>query len=173
MIWPKLKTFLLSKLQVPVWLLLALGGVGLLILVVVLWPASGSREWLQILVDDQGKIDGVVVQAGRIPREVLAALPNPQNKHKLNRAQIKKLAEEVGLYQDRLVNPHLVFEDWVIDWWSKQIDNAWEMELQFLSRRLVLEAADRKGAYIANPGDLSHWSERLYPYLKKRTLEGK
>jgi hypothetical protein len=45
------------------------------------------------------------------------------------------------------------------------------LELQFLSRRLVLEAAERAQARIPYPGDLSKWSERVYPILLKKAQE--
>lgn len=173
MLWPKLKTFLLAKVPVPVWLFVALGSVGLLILAILLWPASAkSREWLHILVDDQGRIDGLIVHADKIPREVLEELPSPYDRKIMtDRKLIQQMAQAKGLYEDRRVNPHLIFDDGVIDWWSKNKKIAWELELEFLSRRLVLEAADRKGVYIPAAGDLSRWAERLHPFLKKRTLE--
>ncbi len=172
MFWPKLKTFLLAKIPVPVWLFVALGGVGLLILAIILWPASQKHDWLQILVDDQGRIDGLIVHAERIPREVMEELPSPfDRKIMADREQIRQLAQAKGLYEDRRVNPHLIFDDGVINWWVMQKRPAWELELELLGRRLLLEAADRKGVYIPDPGYLGKWSERIYPYLKKRTLE--
>ncbi len=173
MLWAKLKTFLLGKVPVPVWLFVALGGVGLLILAILLWPASAkSREWLHILVDDQGRIDGLIVHADKIPREVLEELPSPYDRKIMtDRKLIQQMAQAKGLYEDRRVNPHLIFDDGVISWWIMQKRPSWELELEFLGRRLLLEAADRKGVYIPDPGYLGKWSERIYPYLKKRTLE--
>jgi hypothetical protein len=172
MLWTALKGFRTAGIRVPVWRSLALGLVGVAVLF-MLWWALRSKDWLEVHRDNEGHMAGFVVDPQRIPKEVLDSLPNPQDVRKLDKTQLKQLAEATGLFQSRKVNPHLVFDAGVIDYWAKQKRSAWEFALEFLSRRLILEAAERQGAVIPFVGDLSMWSERLYPYLKKRALENR
>jgi hypothetical protein len=170
--WTRLKRFLTYPISIPLWCLLLVAALGLGIwgMVWILGPAR--RPWLEVLKDKEGAIAGLHVEPKRIPKAVLAELPIPGDNSPLtDPAQIKALAEHYELFQTRETNSHLCFEDGIIDYWSKQRRPAWELELQFLSRRLVLEAAERVQARIPYPGDLSKWAERIYPILLKNAQE--
>jgi len=171
MFWLRIKQFLSRPLSVLLWLLLLILGLG--VGGTIWWLVGpGRRPWLELLKDKEGVIMGVRVDPQRIPRAVLDQLPSPGDDTPVrDKAEIQALAERHGLYQSWKINPHLTFEDWVIDYWSKQGRPAWDLELQFLSRRLVLEAAERGGVRIPYPGDLSRWAERVYPVLLKRAQE--
>lgn len=172
MFWLRFKQFLSRSVSIPVWflLLIALLGLGAGGTYWLLGP--GRRPWLEVLKDEDGVIVGVHVDPRKIPRDVLDQLPTPNDNTPLrDPAEIKALAEHYELYQSWETNPHLAFDRGVIDYWSKQGRPAWELELQFLSRRLVLEAAERAQARIPYPGDLSKWAERVYPFLLKKAQE--
>src|SRR6185437_15176517 len=107
------------------------------------------HPWLEVRKGPDQVIAGLRVEPRNIPSVVLAQLPTPDGQTPLRDAgQIKVLAERYGLYQSWQVNPHLTFDRGVIAYWSQQGRTAWELELQFLSRRLLLEAAERDHAYI-------------------------
>jgi hypothetical protein len=172
MSWNRLKQFLCRSVSIPVWSLLLLAAIGLGVGGIV-WLLSPPRHpWLEVLKDKEGVISGIHLDPKKIPKAVLAELPPLGDNSPLrDPPQIKALAERYGLYQSWETNSHLCFDDSVIDFWSKQSRTAWELELQFLSRRLVLEAADRAHVRIPYPGDLSKWAERVYPILLKKVQE--
>jgi hypothetical protein len=172
MFWFRLKQFLARSVSIPMWLLLLIAVLGLSGGATFWLLGPGQRPWLEVLKDKDGAIVGLHVEPRKIPRAVVDQLPSPGDNTPLrDKAEIKALAERYELYQSWEPNPHLAFEDWVIDYWSKQGRPAWELELQFLSRRLVLEAAERSQARIPSPGDLSKWAERIYPILLKKAQE--
>ena len=67
------------------------------------------------------------------------------------------------------VNPHLRFQDGDIAFFAEQSLAAWEIELEFLARKLVLEAADREDVVIQDPGELAHAASKVYSTLYQRT----
>jgi hypothetical protein len=168
----RFKQFLSRSVSIPVWLLLLIVILGLGTSGTIWWHGPGQRPWLEVLKDKDGVIVGLHVDPRKIPRSVVDQLPPPGDNTPLrDKSEIKALAERYEMYQSWETNPHLTFEGWVIDYWSKQGRPAWELELQFLSRRLVLEAAERAQARIPYPGDLSKWAERVYPILLKKAQE--
>jgi hypothetical protein len=149
-----LERFLSLSVPVRVLLLLAALGVG------VGWTAwllgRGGHPWLEVLKDEEGKIAGLRVDPRKIPGEVLDRIPKAGDDTPLrDPAQIAALAEQYGLFHSREANPHLTFDDGDIRYWSEQKRPAWELEMEFFSRRLVLDAAEGAGARIPSPGDLT------------------
>lgn len=172
MFWFRLKQFLSRSVSIPLWLLLLIAVLALGIGGAVWWLGPDQRPWLEVLKDKDGNIVGLHVEARKIPRDVLAQLPSPGDNRPLrNPTEIKALAERYELYQSWEANPHLCFDAGDIAYWSKQGRPAWEFEIQFLSRRLVLEAAKRAQTHIPSPGDLSQWAERVNPILLKKAQE--
>jgi hypothetical protein len=168
----RLKRFFSLSATIPLWILLLITVLGLGVGGSVWWLGPGRRPWLEVTKDKDGAIAGLHVEPKRIPKAVLAELPIPGDNSPLSDpAQIKALAEHYDLYQTRHTNSHICFDDGTIDYWSKQRRPAWELELQLLSRRLVLEVAERAQARIPYPGDLSKWAERVYPILLKKAQE--
>jgi len=172
MFWLWFKQFLSRFISIPIWFLLVLVFAGLGIGGTVWWFGPGQRPWLEVLKDKDGVLVEIRVEPRKIPQSVLDQLPTlGDNTPVRDKAQIQALAERYELYQSWETNPHLRFDDGVIDYWSKQGRPAWDLELQFLSRRLVLESAERAQARIPYPGDLSRWAERIYPLLLKKAQE--
>jgi len=172
MFWLRLKQFLARSVSIPVWLLLLVAVIGVGVGGTFWLLGPGQRPWLEAIKDKDSVIVGLHIDPRKIPQTVLDQLPTLGDNAPLrNPNEVKTLAERCELYQSWATNPHLTFDDGVLAYWSKQGRPAWELELQFLSRRLVLEAAERAQARIPSPGDLSKWAERVYPILLKKAQE--
>lgn len=168
----RLKQSLYRAVSSPAGFLLLIPVVGLVAVGTIWLIGLGRNTWLEVLKDNNGVMVGMEVDPQRIPSTLLAQLPTPgDNTPLLDARKIKTLAERYELYQSWESNPTLCFDDGVIAYWSKQGRPAWELELRFLSRRLVLESAERAQARIPSPGDLSYWAERVYPVLFKKAQE--
>ncbi len=172
MFWTTSKPSFSHLLSLSGWPLLLIATIGLSVSGIVWWLFQGQRSWLEIHKGKDGVVEGLHVSPQKIPQDILARLPSPDDNTPLrDPVRIKALAEKYGLYQAWQSNPHLRFDEGVINYWSKQARSAWELEMQFLSRQLVLEAAERAQARIPSPGDLSQWAERVYPILFKNVQQ--
>lgn len=114
---------------------------------------------------------GQEVPAARQPQEVdvaeppeLPAIADPQSP---TRAEVHELAGFYGLFTRWQVNPHLSFEAGDVSFWAEQGLGAAELEVEFESRRMVLERAERTGQFIPSQGDLSHHAEELQAGLRE------
>ena len=80
-----------------------------------------------------------------------------------DKASVKKLAEDAGLYKTRTANPHLEFLGGDVSWWAGECRtiSISRLQAEFAARSVVLEAADRDDIYIETQGDLSAISQSL------------
>ena len=131
-------------------------------------PSKARHRWIGIRKKD-GKVIDVTVEQSKIPKDVIVSLPPRQENHKLNKSQIRQLAEKHRLFARTEFNPHLRFKDGDISYWRDQNIAAWELELEFLARWLMLEVADREEVTIPTQGDLSHWATKLMGALYRAT----
>lgn len=130
-----------------------------------------KHTWIEVRKDSDGKLIGIDVNAKKIPKEALDRLPSKKDEQKLNKSQVRELAKEYRLLERAETNPHLRFKDGDISYWAEQDVAAWEMNIEFLARQLLLEVADRDEATIPAQGDLSHWAGKLYSSLYKKARE--
>lgn len=129
------------------------------------------HPWIHVRKDGEGKLVAIEADAKKIPKDIIRLLTPKKDEQKLNRDKIRELAKKHKLLALTDVNPHLRFKDGDISYWAEQNLAAWELELEFLARRLVLEVADRDEAVVPTQGDLSHWATKLYVTLYKKASE--
>ena len=94
--------------------------------------------------------------------------PKIENPQRLTRTEVRRLAEFYGLTQRRKVNPHLRFLEGDISYWFEQRLSEDELKLEFESRRIILDRAEKSGEVISTQGDLSYLAETEQPDLKLR-----
>ncbi len=138
----------------------------LVLVVLYVLARSGGEPWL-VLEPEGGKLSGLRVDDSRIPAEVVQSLPQATEKQKLDRGAILVLAGKHRLDEALAVNPQLQFNQQDALYWSKLALPHWRLELAFLSRRLLLEAAERTQTTIATQGDLSYYAEKLEQVLAR------
>ena len=147
------------------WLWLTLLSVSLLCatVAVVFWVTNARKRagWLVLDGDAQGQLAELTVKKDRIPADVLASLSHPKSTTRLSRDAIRQLAQEHDLFGPWRTNGHLCFNDGDIRWWSEQARDGWEIELEFLARKVLLQAAERDLLIIKDQGTLSYWSDRI------------
>lgn len=90
----------------------------------------------------------------------------------LTRDEIEDLAEKCGLYERMQLNNHLRFQDGDISFWHEQQHNksnlrSEDLHFEFVSRRVVLLAAENEEIFIETPGDLSHAAKKIQSKMKK------
>jgi hypothetical protein len=127
-------------------------------------PAQSS-SWLVLHKDSDGNLNKLSIAKKAIPQSVIDGLPRKRTMTKLNEAQIRELMDKYHLFDDREVNRHLRFADFNVQWWNKQDRPIWEMEVQFYSRQLLLEEADRSKVRIETHAKLSSWANQVYQAL--------
>ena len=99
--------------------------------------------------------------------EVVAAFTDKTSPTK---SEIKKLAGEIGLLKEYETNPHLSFLDGDCAYWAEQGLSFKRLEIEFTARKIVLEAADKKGVIIPTQGDLSSAAQQIMGELLKYKL---
>jgi hypothetical protein len=107
----------------------------------------------------------VTLEPGPIPKELNDILPENKDISKPTKTQIKNLAEKNRLFEEWEVNPVLQFQDGDISYWYEQGKPAWNLELQFLARRIVIERAEEAKGKIPSQGDLSALSQPVFSWL--------
>jgi|WetSurMetagenome_2_1015567.scaffolds.fasta_scaffold261128_1 hypothetical protein len=114
----------------------------------------------------QGQATSVVLdEKAETPKALLDLLPAKKDTRKLTKEEIRQVAEKNRLFNDWDINPVLRFQDGDISAFSKEDLPAWNIELQFLARRIVIEAAEREKAKIPSQGDLSALSNPVFSWL--------
>ena len=81
--------------------------------------------------------------------------------------EISRLAAEFGLFEKTNINPDLAYKSGDIGYWAGQNKTRRDLVLEFASRRLILDIADREGIEIPKMGDLSFWAELARPDLER------
>jgi hypothetical protein len=157
--------------SVPIWAWIFLSAVGVPLGIAALRAGKKHDGWIQLRTDKRGTVINIVVRPQFIPKAVRARLPESQGKGLCTEDRVNRLAENYGLYTAWRVNPHLRYSSGDTTYWAKQKRPAHELEMEFLARRCVLEAAERVQARIPNQGDLSHWSGKVYAVLMKKAQE--
>lgn len=133
--------------------------------------AKAKRIPLQNVVHIQrnktGRATKVIVEEGaKVPKELLVLLPSKDTRM-LSKSQIRELAGKHRLMEEWEVNPVLKFKAGDISFFYEEHLSAWDVELQFLARRIVLESAEEEEATIPSQGDLSALSNPVYSWLHK------
>ncbi len=113
----------------------------------------------------ENEVGVVPVEIKEIEKEA-CALPELNNDTHIikHRKDVKKIAERCDMFTRWKVNGHLKFQDGDISYFSGKF-SAFELELQFRSRRLILAKADEIGIRIDEPGDLSQKAKRIEAML--------
>jgi hypothetical protein len=126
---------------------------------------SEKPPFLVVRADQTGNINDLTVNVDSLPPDIASVLRAPKFTTELSRDQIRELAIQHQLFAIHPVNPQLCFIEGDVTFWQKQRRAGWELELEFLARRLLLETADRAHIKIATQGILSYYSRQLYNKL--------
>jgi hypothetical protein len=121
--------------------------------------------FLVVRADPAGNISDLTVNEDNLPAEIAAVLGAPKVTTGLARDQVRELAMRHQLFAVHAMNPQLRFIEGDVTFWLHQRRAGWELELEFLARRLLMEAADRAQVKIATQGTLSYYARRLYGKL--------
>ena len=123
-------------------------------------------SWLSISKDAEGKLNGVMIRERTIPSSLLATLPQTREDAKVTtREEVREVMQKHHMFDHRQINDQLRYNDNSITYWTKRSLSRWELELEFLSRHLLLEEADRADVIIVDHGKLSYWAKRIYEVL--------
>lgn len=121
----------------------------------------------------ENEVGVIPVEIKEIEREACALLELNNDGHIVkNRKDVKQIAERCDMFTRWKVNGHLKFQDGDISYFSGKF-SAFELELQFRSRRLILAKADEIGIRIDEPGDLSQKAKRIEAILFDIWSKGK
>ncbi len=128
---------------------------------IVIYPTSGHTEIgsYPIHIAIENKDVQVALQDIEIPLDKSINRITTTSKPSLE--QIKQLAKDIGLLEETATNPHLSFLDGDISFWYKQGLSLDRLQLEFISRKAVLTAADRAGVVIGNQGELSWAAQQI------------
>jgi hypothetical protein len=85
----------------------------------------------------------------------------------LTRAEVQAMAEYYDLFRNWSVNPHLRLKTGDVSYWYEQRLPEKALQLEFESRRIVLEQAERSGRRIPTQGDLSALAQEIQASLIK------
>ena len=91
----------------------------------------------------------------------------------LSEEDIERLANNFGLLNEIRMNPGLRFQEGDISYWYEQGLSRTEYELEFLARKIVLEAAAENEVNIGDSGELSAAAQDIMFYLvqEKRVID--
>jgi len=123
-------------------------------------------QQLDLLVNSfTNENDELSIENERIEKEALE-FSNSKNEDTIitDRNETRRIATQCGMFNSWNVNSHLKFQDGDISYFTGKF-NAFELELQFRARRLLLEKADEKRIRLDEPGDLSQKSKRIEAQL--------
>lgn len=125
-----------------------------------------ERKLAKIAIPDSR----ILLEASKMPVDPEASISN------LNKSEVEKIIHEIGLQNESKINPHLKFEDGDISYFYEQNLTKLQLELEFRSRKMVLDMADEDNTFINEPGDLSQKAKsikaRLLKAWRDRTLNG-
>jgi hypothetical protein len=109
-------------------------------------------------------------QGGTTHLHKLESLTYPpiRNSQKLSKDEIRKLADFYELTKGWKFNPHLKMKGGDISYWYEQGLSENEIKLEFESRRIVLERAEKNHQVIDTEGDLSHLAQKIQAEIVKR-----
>jgi hypothetical protein len=85
----------------------------------------------------------------------------------VSKDEVRSLAEYYGLFRNWNVNPHLKFQTGDVSFFFEQHLSETVYQLQFDSRRIVLERAEQTGRRIPTQGDLSALAQEIQAQLIK------
>jgi hypothetical protein len=85
----------------------------------------------------------------------------------LTKPEVRAMAEYYGLFRNWSVNPHLKLKTGDISYWYEQQLSERALQLEFDSRRIVLERAERSGQRIPTQGDLSALAQEIQATIAK------
>lgn len=125
-----------------------------------------SPRFIEVSKNSDGDITDLDTNIAAAPKSLLGALPNHDDERRLNKHQIRELADKYDLRKRTEVNPHLRFKDGDISFWEEQNLAAWELEFEFLARQQLLKAADEQEVTIPTQGDLSQWAAKVSAALQ-------
>jgi hypothetical protein len=83
---------------------------------------------------------------------------------------VKSLVHYYQLNQKPKMNPHLVFGDKEIEYWSGTNLDRQTLQLEFAARRIVLDAADKQNVAIRDQDMLSAAARQVIPDLQGATV---
>ena len=151
------------------WLPLVLCGTLLFISQAMAEEDANSIPSLQRIVriekNSEQQVTTVIVDnTAKAPAELLSLLPQ-KDPNVLTKIQIRDVAQKNRLFTVWEVNPGLRFQDGDISYWYEQKLPAWDLELQFLARRIVIERAEEAKGRIPSQGDLSALSQPVFSWL--------
>lgn len=140
----------------------------------------GSKNTIFVIsgvyLDKNGKLQNLSMSKSKVVKDDDIAinydlLPEKREDRIPHRNEIYEFAELYDLTKPSKENPQLRFKEGDIAYWTEQQLSVWEIQLEFYSRSIVLETADLNNASISSQGDLSHFAQKLYPYLYKAARE--
>ncbi len=99
----------------------------------------------------------------RVIQQARAALPSGVG-------DVKSLVDYYQLNQRSKTNPHLVFGDHEIKYWSRASMDKQTLQLEFAARRIVLDAADKQNVKIRDQDMLSAAARQVIPDLQGATV---
>jgi len=94
--------------------------------------------------------------------------PSIDNPNRLTKEDVRDLARFYGLFTRWKVNPQLRFQEGDISYWYEQKRSEQELKVEFESRKIVLERAEKHGNCIETQGDLSYYAEQAQSEMKWR-----
>ena len=97
--------------------------------------------------------------------------PAINNPKKPSKDDIRKLADFYDLNKDWKINGHLKIQEGDISYWCEQGLSEEEIKLEFESRRIALERAEKNHQVIETQGDLSYLAEKIQAQLKISGLD--
>lgn len=128
-------------------------------------PPSLS-EYFQITRKPNGSADQIEFEDPiKWPKEIINLLPKSKDERILAKEEVNKLVRKYHLKEVTKTNPQLEFRTGDSSHWFEQEKPKYELELQFLSRWVVLLAADESKAKINEQGDLSYFANQVYRKL--------
>jgi len=90
---------------------------------------------------------------------------------KLSFGEVKSIAQEYGLHKIGGVNFAMKIQDGDIGYWQDQELTRTEYEIQFLSRRIVLDSANEERITVGDEGKLSFAAERLIQHTVNKIAQ--
>jgi hypothetical protein len=105
-----------------------------------------------------------------LPEDVVALLPKTKNTEIADLKRIEEFAKQCDLLDDWQHNPHLKFKGGDLSWWTEQKLPSWELQIEFLARKMILDEAEHQhiGLDGYDQGALSALATMVYPVLWKK-----
>lgn len=116
-----------------------------------------ERQLAKITIPDSK----ILIEAAKIPVEPEASISN------LSKSDVENIINKIGLQTETQINPHLKFEEGDISYFYEQNLSKLQLELEFRSRKMVLDMAEESGTFINEPGDLSQKAKPIKARLLK------